>query len=213
MNHNNEFHAEVAQRWESAFNELGLDGQNSKSWVGSAQIQSKLAHLIMKSTNHAHYPTGGGQDWESISITQERDCLAISISDRSVDVFRPIKMTAEYFPESPQESFVLIELDHLDADQCQKPFEGLSQELVELPNDGYVNRVIWDQGFTGYDAYGHEIPIPEDARLVSRWLGGKILLVAKGSIWNGTSATYDGCHNDMTSEQIREIITRSMSDS
>jgi serine/threonine-protein kinase len=73
----------------------------------------------------------------------------------------------------------------------------------------YVSREIWDRGFL-HDENGDEIPIPDNARLVMRLLQGKVLLVAKGSLWNSDPATYDGRHNTMTAAQIRRIIERSL---
>jgi hypothetical protein len=63
---------------------------------------------------------------------------------------------------------------------------------------------------SGPDENGDEIPVPDDARLTVRWLRGKVLLVAKGSLWNGDPAAYDGRHNGMTAAQIRITIERSL---
>jgi hypothetical protein len=45
-----------------------------------------------------------------------------------------------------------------------------------------------------------------------RWLQGKVLLVAKGSLWNSVPATYDGRHNGMTAAEIRRTIERSLAE-
>jgi hypothetical protein len=86
--------------------------------------------------------------------------------------------------------------------------------MVEiLPHErgeGLDNRLIWDRGFLDHDENGDEIPIPRHARLTVRWLQGKVLLVAKGSLWNSDPATYDGRHNGMTAAQIRSTIERSL---
>jgi hypothetical protein len=84
-----------------------------------------------------------------------------------------------------------------------------SEELVEVAPAEYVSRDAWDRGFLGHDENGDEIPIRDDARLTVRWLQGKVLLVAKGSLWNSDPANYDGRHNGMTAAQIRTTIERS----
>ena len=88
--------------------------------------------------------------------------------------------------------------------------EQSSEELVEVAPAEYVSRDIWDRGFLDHDENGDEIPIPDGARLAVRWLRGKVLLVAKESLWNGVPATYDGRHNGMTAAQIRTTIERSL---
>jgi hypothetical protein len=52
--------------------------------------------------------------------------------------------------------------------------------------------------------------LPSHARLVVRLLGGAAMPVAKGSLWNGHGATYDGRHSKMTPVQIRAVIIRSL---
>lgn len=210
MSRRDSFHEEVANRWNSAFVALGLENDTSKSWIGVTQIEQALPIVVLPNTNHALYPTGGGMDWVGMSYTSEKSCLAVSASATEVNIFRPSRMTAQYFPEAPQESFVLIELDQLEEIDGHKPHKGAQQRFTELPNEGYVDQSVLYDGFIGYDDGGHEIPIPESTRLVVRWLNGQILLVSKGSIWNGISATYDGRHNNMTSEEIRDQIDRAI---
>ena len=82
--------------------------------------------------------------------------------------------------------------------------------MLELAPSEYVERYVWDQGHLGYDESSREIPLPDDARLMTRWFDGKILFVTKGSMWNGTPATYDGRHDTMSAEQIRAMIERAL---
>jgi hypothetical protein len=84
------------------------------------------------------------------------------------------------------------------------------EELVEVAPAEYVRRDALELGFLGHDENGDEIPIPDGARPIVRWLRGKVLLVAKGSLWNGDPANYNGRHNGMTAAQIRTTIERSL---
>ncbi len=114
-------------------------------------------------------------------------------------------MILEHFPNAVQESFLLIELADLAADPATSSYRG-HQEYGELSGRETFDRSAWDAGYLDHDVDGQQIPLPPDARLVSRWLNGKILVVAKGSIWNGESGTYDGRHNNLSATQIREGI-------
>lgn len=73
-----------------------------------------------------------------------------------------------------------------------------------------MERYVWDAGHFGYDEDEGEIPLPDEARLVVRWFNGKVLFVSKGSMWNGTPATYDGRHDSMSAAEIRAIIETSL---
>ena len=77
---------------------------------------------------------------------------------------------------------------------------------MEIRPGDYRPRSLWDEGNLGYDERGRELPLPKEARLVIRWFGGGVLIVAKGSIWNGIAATYDGRHDRMTPAEVREAI-------
>lgn len=206
------FFEEEAKNWCSAFSDLSWNGKTSKSWTGSTEVGTVLNQFLGRNLGHAHYPTGGGLDWLKAGPSRERDCLAVWVSEKMLDIFRPSRMVAEYFPQAELESFLLIELEQLDALEEKTPSSEPRQEFLELTEKGYVDRSIWDQGFLEIDENGDEIPLPDDARLVTRWLQGKILLVAKGSIWNGDPTTYDGRHNNMSSAQIQAAIEKSMSE-
>jgi len=157
----------------------------------------------------------------SVGPSAEPGCLEFMVGDRVVQIMKPRSLTLERI-DSAGNSFLLLELDNLDpsgvygTDENEpdrnsdaEHAEQSSEELVEVAPAEYVSRDVWDRGFLDHDENGDEIPIP-DARLTVRWLKGKVLLVAKGSLWNGDPATYDGRHNGMTAAQIRTTIERSL---
>jgi serine/threonine-protein kinase len=171
--------------------------------------------------NHAHFPTGGGLDFLSVGSSAEPGCLEFRTGRRTVQIMKPRSLTLERI-DAAGNSFFLLELDDLDPSGVYETDENepdqdndaeaerRSEDLVEVAPADYVSRDVWDRGFLDHDENGHEIPIPDDARLAVRWLKGKVLLVANGSLWNGDPGTYDGRHNKMTADQIRQIIERSL---
>ena len=192
-------------------------------WRGHRAIMQALAPFMGENRNHAHLPTGGGVDFLSVGPSAESGCLEFMVDDRYVQIMKPRSLTLELI-DSPGNSFLLLELDNLDPSgvyetdekepEADKDAEHLElkrfeEELVEVAPADYVSREIWDRGSL-HDENGDEIPIPDNARLVMRLLQGKVLLVAKGSLWNSDPATYDGRHNTMTAAQIRRIIERSL---
>lgn len=209
MEDREKFFAEVEERWRQAIAAVGAAGEQSLTWTGAGPIAKALRPFLGSQLNHALYPTGGGFDWPAEGKTCETGCLAVLVGEEFIDVFRPARMILEHFPEQVRESFMLIELAPLQADPAD-PTAVQSQELVEIPGRGYRSREVWDRGYLGHDDDGREIPLPAGSRLVARWLGGKILLVAKGSIWNSIPGTYDARHNTLSSEQIRAFIEGAM---
>lgn len=205
------FKERVLQFWTAAItNVAGNNPPMSATWRGTDSICTVLRPFMAESGNHAHLPTGGGMDIEGVDYSVEPDCLEIRIGQQSAWVIKPESLVLEYFPESPIDSFMLLELTELQASGVYEQQETKRLQYVERlvePSPGsYVERDVWDNGFFGYDEQGDEIPLPDESRLVNRWLRGNILIVAKGSRWNNIPATYDGRHNAMKAVDIRKII-------
>jgi hypothetical protein len=211
--------------WDAAVASAASGSAASASivWRGHQAICQALTPFMGSNRNHAFLPTGGGFDFLSVGPSAEPGCLEFMVADRFVHIMKPRSLTLERIA-SAGDSFLLLELDNLDpfsgvygtdenepdGDSDAEHAEQSSEELVEVAPAKYVNRDAWDQGFLDHDENGCEIPIPDDARAIVRWLRGKVLLVAKESLWNGVPGTYDGRHNGMTAAQIRTTIERSL---
>ncbi|EJL23954.1 hypothetical protein PMI02_03874 [Novosphingobium sp. AP12] len=120
-------------------------------------------------------------------------------------------MTLEYISAKPAESFIVFELEELMPsgvyDDVDSPF---SEEIVEISRGVYAPRSAWDDGFYGYDENGDEIPLPEEARRIQRLFCGRLMMVTKGSLWNGSQLTYAGEHNYLANDAIRAQIERAV---
>lgn len=206
-----EFHELCRADWDAAINTIsGSSDSVTAIWRGLTDIINALRPVMGLNRNHAHLPTGGGLDFLSVGLSNERGSLEFMVGDRTAYVMKPRKLTLERI-DSEGNSFLLLELDEINPSGVYDTGEGESrEELVEVEPGEYESREIWDRGFLDYDARGEEIPIPDEARLVVRWLHGKVLFVAKGSLWNGDPGTYDGRHNRMAASQIRSVIERSL---
>lgn len=217
-----QFHRESVTAWDAANAALDVSPGASETWRSPSAIVRALNPVMGVNLNHSLLPTGGGLDFEGVTVAREPGCLEFSLGRRSVYIVKPKVLTFERLDDKG-ESFFLLELDSLkpsgvyDRDEEDEDEEASqprrvreSEELLELSPGNYVSRDIWDRGFLGYRGDGSEIPLPASARLVSRFFGGKILIVAKASLWNSAAETYDGRHNRMTSAQIRNVIERSI---
>jgi len=180
------------------------------SWHGLYPIQGVLRTLRGLDRNYAFHPTGGGNGFDTVETAAESGCLRFSGGRGLVHIVKPRALTLEHLAEAPLESFLLLELDELEASGVYEHPGPTSEEVLELPSGDYMSRNLLDLGYLGYDEDGREVPLPPDARLVIRWFGGKILIVARASLWNRDSATWDGRHNKMEAAQIRAIIEQAL---
>ena len=194
------------ERWIEALAALPEPTPISMTWEGKNAILSALRPFAESGCNHFLLPRMGGLDVASVQSSREPGCIEIVIRDRLVWVVRPYRITLEHFPETPLESFLLLELGELKPSGIYEELAGPKEELVEVDGE-YVERSHWDEGTIGEDEDGDPLPLPDDARLVTRFLSGKILVVSTGSIWNSVPATYDGRHSRMEASEIRRQIS------
>lgn len=199
------------ERWIAAIAEAAPATESSKVWREVDEIASVLQLFVGEQMNHTMLPTGGGQDVAEVHPSIEPGCLELRISRKRIYIVRPERLTLERIDGEEAESFLLLELANLKPSGVYEDMgEGLREELLEVGLGYYFDRAHLDYGYLDHDENGDEMPIPDDYRLVVRWLNGKLLFVAKASIWNQHSATYDARHNRMSASRIREIIERSL---
>lgn len=191
--------------WTAALEALPGPRPVSATWEGIDHILAILEPFAACGCNHFLLPTGGGMDIVSVRPSREPGCIELVVRERTAYVVRPRRLTLECFPMAPLESFLLLELDELEPSRVYEKLFRLSEELVEVGVD-YVERSHWDEGTLGEDEHGRPKPLPDDARLIMRFLSGKVMVVSKGSIWNGVPATYDGRHSNMEAVEIRHQI-------
>jgi hypothetical protein len=197
--------------WTKAIGEAaGPNPADSMTWHGLDRIRVALQPFMGSGRNHAHYPTGGGMDLQGVEAGAESGCLSFSVDDRVGEIMKPNALTLEYFAEAPRESFLLLELANLTPSGANQHSNPDREEVLEYPLGRYMSRDLWERGYLRHDEDEREVPLPHDSRLVTRWFRGKVLIVAKGCLWNGEPATYDGRHNAMTASEIRAVIERSL---
>lgn len=201
------FDARNKADWATAINQAFGDAPpRSEQWTDLDTMLHVLSLFMGQNLNHTMLPGSGGLDMESISRSPEPGCLEFCPANRLANTFRPAVLFFEHFRESPWNSFFLLETQSLRPCGVYDDSNGEYEEVVELSPGEYIERSHHDTGILDYDEDGREIPLPRTSRIVSRHMRGKFLIVAKRSIWNRVSSTYDGRHNRMTAQQIRKQI-------
>ncbi len=202
-----DFDTENEAAWIASINEaFGTAPPRTAQWNDADMMRNVLGPFMGQNLNHALLPGNGGLDMVDIVHSAENNCLEFLSGSRAAHLFRPASLFFEHFPDSPRNSFFLLETQTLQACGVYQESNFEYEEVLEIGPEHYVDRSFYDLGNLGYDENNQEIPIPEDCRIICRYLQGKFLIVAKRSIWNHISATYDGRHNQMTAQNIREQI-------
>ena len=202
-----DFHDECRMNWTAAVRKVAGDPPTSTTtWRGIADIVRVLKPFMGTNHNHAHLPTGGGCDITRASASPEEGCLDLWTSGRHAYVVKPKRLTLEFVEADPSESFLLLELSRLKPSDVYEDIDRRGKEELLDVDGEYLDYGVWDRGFLRHDSNGHEVPIPRDARTVSRLFRGRIIFVAKSSFWNGTPETYDGEHDQLTNDQIRGVV-------
>lgn len=212
MTKHDDFLTECLEIWIRAIERLALPSPNKSAvWRDIDDVCTALQPFMGNGRNHAHYPSGGGLGFLAVQRASEPGCLQFTVAEQLAEIMKPKELIFEYFPDDPIQSFFMLELAELSSTGID-PNPGPDREQIfEYPEGKYLSPEIWYREYLAHDEHGREIPLPPEGRLISRWFRGKVLIVGKGSLWNGVPATYDGRHNKMTAAQVRGLIERGLS--
>lgn len=206
-----DFDARNAAEWADATGSVASGEDQTLVCTELGDIVRALGPFMGQSLNHTHLPTGGGHVFLDVRLSDEAGCVELQTSARSWHVVKPKRLTLEVFAEDLRQSFLLLELNPLEATEAYDEDRGAydmergQEEVARLPDGEYIDRSCWDEQTTRDDD-GNEIRLPDDAILAIRWLRGQLLVVATSSLWNRHTQTYDGIHNNMNIERIKGLI-------
>ncbi len=156
--------------------------------------------------NHTFFPTGGGLDLEGAAASYEKDCIELIFSKKSASIIKPTSIIFQSFGKNYEWAYFRIETQKLEQSGVYENLTDQWEELTEIAPGEYADRAYWDEDSYGHDANGRSLPLPDSARVVSRFFSGAFVIFAKSSTYNAINATYDGRHSKMTSEEFKEYI-------
>jgi serine/threonine-protein kinase len=164
-----------------------------------------------ESLNHVFFPTSGGNDLIDARLAGEEGCIELDF--QSIEIVKPKRLIFESFDSDPDWNYFRLELapleptDFEDDDEPEDEFydpEKTNEDLTEVSPGSYDRYEVWSNQFDYDEEYGR--PLPESARLVTRWFKGTFVIFGKRSVYNMTTSTYDSRHNKMNAEQFRDYI-------
>lgn len=174
---------------------------NSAYWDDIDDIVSVLNLLgNMPNLNHVFIPTGGGNDLDYAVKANEKDCIVMNISGSNY-VVKPKFLSVENVDKNFIWSYFRLELDNLE------PILTGNQLIREyLTEDKPGHYLSWKCGNYGYYEDGHRLP--DNYKMVDRFLYGSFVFFSKDSVYNRISGTYDARHFKMSSSEFRKYIKK-----
>jgi serine/threonine-protein kinase len=211
MNDPNDFRKSNLKLWAQLMKEIFPYGiPASATWTDLDSMGSVLTKIGSRpNSNHMFYPTGGGMDLSGASpFNEEPGCLALRTGgERVVEVVKPSALLFESFGSELEWAYFRIECEPMPLSGIYRKDElgNLGREELVLVSPGtYADRNAWDE-----NEYDGE-PLPESARLVIRFFGGKpFVIFAKGSIYNmanGQFDAYDARHAKVSAPKFKARI-------
>ncbi|MDM5283119.1 serine/threonine protein kinase [Peribacillus frigoritolerans] len=182
-----------------------------------------------KASNHTFMPSGGGLDITSARFSDEIGKLELDFGGSYIIVypesltFHPVGDDPDWWyfrlNTMPFERSGVYEEFEKEEEQVEQVFKSTieqsveeqmkysGEEVLEIEAGQYVDRGFWDIQHIGHDENGEPIPLPENARIVTRkFNGGAFVTFSKYSIYNQVSSTYDGRHAKVNDEKFHQYI-------
>ena len=171
---------------------------DTQVWYTIDSISKILKHVCKYSQyNHLHFPDFGGHDLKNIHSAHEQDCICLTLGGYYY-ILKPKALYLENFSNNSLWNYFILELDVLDAITNQNEYQ---EELVEDCTGNYI--VCPDAHYGVYD-YDSGKKLPQNSRLITRFLKGNFLLVSKASVYNQNIADYNGGHSKLTLMEFRK---------
>jgi hypothetical protein len=182
-----------------------------------------------KALNHTFMPSGGGLDLSGATYSNEKGRVELDFGGSGIIVnpesltFHPIGENPEWWyfrlntlPFEASGAYEEIQQEDTSDDifktKSDKEIEWsmrfYGEEVLEIEPGNYIDRSFWDINHLGYDENGDLIPLPENARVITRkFNGGAFVIFPKFSAYNHNTSTYDGRHNKVNDEAFHRYIS------
>jgi hypothetical protein len=182
----------------------------ASSWNKIEDIVHVLRTFSLPQANHLFLPSGGGIDMDGANPSLEPDCIEINDGPRAIELLKPKELQFESFAPYYSMSYLRLETEAIRPSGIYDDVTGQREELIEVEPLHYLPRSCWDEG-GDYDNEGNFIPLPDNARIVVRRLGGVFLVANKGSLFNhlnGDLDAYSGQYSKMERRDLRNFFQK-----
>lgn len=151
--------------------------------------------------SYLFFSDGGSLDYERAELSTEQDCIDIVTHQHIIYRIKPSALKFESFNHCVWNYF-LLELDKQEI-AVGTEISGQEERVVEDYPGHYVSAEYSQYWVYDYDS---GVPLPKEARVIHRYLGGKFLIVLKFGPYNSITQTSDGRHGNCSSDEFRKYI-------
>ena len=157
------------------------------------------------SLNHMFLPSGGGADLNDAAIGYEHGCIEL-IGDGRAYIVKPKRLCFESFGVDAEWNYFRLETSELAPSGVYPNSDSgsMDEEVTEIEPGRYVHFDHWQ-----YNEFNGD-PLSEDARPIVRFFRGDFVIFQKSSTYNGVPQTYDARHNQMSSDEFRTYIGKTV---
>lgn len=191
------------QRWEEKIIQIFPKAiPNTCIWKDEIDILNILFTLCDKNLNNIFYPNGQVYDLMGVDFSKEDRCLEL-ITDSSIDVIKPTKLSFHYYDEAFSWAYFRIETDNLEQTPIYDYKCLYKEDLVMLDNGQYIDIYNWYRG--EYEDENNIIrQFSNKDQIISRFLSkSSFLIFPKGSYFNNI---YEKSYNMLESDELENTI-------
>ena len=197
-------------------------------WTDVTKIIEVLDYIGKhQAPNHTFMPSGGGLDLVGAHISHESGLVELNF-DGSPKLVKPESLTFYAIGDNPEWWYFRLETSkfsptkvydyYKDAEdseliawsqekQIEWSMQFSGEELLEVSPGNYMDRSYWEAYNLGEDENGYTIPLPPEARVITRkFNGGAFVIFSKFSLYNSVPSTYDARHNRMNDKEFRQYV-------
>lgn len=174
---------------------------NECVWINDIDILNVLLTLCGNKTAKIFYPEGKKLGLYGVDFSKEDKCIEI-ITENTVDVVKPCKLSFHYYDEAFEWSYFRLEIEDLNQ-ICNSKSDLHKESLISLDNGEYIDIFNIDK-HKCEDLEGNLII--DNANVVNRYLKKSSFLIFARS--SHIEEFYDKSFNLYSGEELSHIVER-----
>ncbi len=207
---NEDFHLQNNEQWAEVLNKIfPLSIPQRAIWEEIDDIIQILQILgTTPNLNHLFFPESGGLDLKNARRSVEEGCIELDFV--SIYIVKPKRLIFESFGADANWNYFRLETGGLKPSgvYSNERLKGKIREDVSETYPGKYEDYDIAENRSYYRERGYDVPI--GTRHVMRYFEGSFVIFNKRSPYNLDASTYDGRHNEMTTDEFREYIQRNI---
>lgn len=173
---------------------------NECTWFDEIDIINVLFTLCSNKTANIFYPEGKKTGLYGVDFSKEDKCIEL-ITDNTIDIVRPSKLSFHYYDEAFEWSYFRLETENLKK-ICKDQNELHKESLICLDNGEYIDILEDIEKYSNNDRADDRII--EDAIIVNRYFKkSSFLIFARSSYFQ---EFYNKSFNLYSDEELSNMI-------